>query len=87
MSPSCSLKGRSLMGQQVLEWALQLSSPGPLAFPRGRVAVAALVGSFALGDIAASGEHLCGRLEEEVPRDLRAWLGWVQVTAGLLGEL
>lgn len=53
----------SLMG-------LQLCSPGPLAFPRGCVAVAAHVGSFGLGDVTASGGHLCGRLEKKVPRGL-----------------
>lgn len=49
---------------------LQLCSPGPLAFPRGCVAVAAHIGSFGLGDVTASGGHLCGRLEKKVPRGL-----------------
>lgn len=53
----------SLMG-------LQLCSPGPLAFPRGCVAAAAHVGSFGLGDVTASGGHLCGRLEKKVPRGI-----------------
>lgn len=87
-SPSCSPERHSLVDQQVLVGVLWLCSAVPRAFPHGCVAVAALTVAFPWGHRgkrrAAPWE---GRVEEEVPRESQAWLGWEQVMAWLLGEL